>query len=173
MLYQIHTFGHANILTFTNSDGSRVRKFNSVEEMDETMIENWNNVVKQNDVVYHLGDVVINKKFLPHLKRLNGSKRLIMGNHDIFDSKEYLKYFTKIMACRVFPKEMILTHIPIHRSGIERFKVVIHGHLHCNKVKIMHGDKETNFNDPMYLNVCVENTNYTPINLEEIRDKYK
>ena len=48
------------------------------------MIENWNSVVKKGDYVYHLGDVFFgSKETFPALwNRLNGSKRLIIGNHD-------------------------------------------------------------------------------------------
>jgi calcineurin-like phosphoesterase family protein len=61
------------------------RPFSSVEEMDETLITNWNSVVKETDTVYVLGDFGFGKKeeLLSIFKRLNGStKILIMGNHD-------------------------------------------------------------------------------------------
>ena len=83
-------FGHTNSWEkFKLPDGSPLRPFTSNEEMDETMIERWNAKVKPNDVVYHLGDVVINRKHLHLVKRLNGKKRLVRGNHDIFKDREY------------------------------------------------------------------------------------
>lgn len=162
-------FGHGNILKFTNSDGSRVRTFSSVEEMDETMIQNWNNTVTPSDKVYCLGDVAINKKFISQVGRLNGDKVLIKGNHDIFSLEYYTEYFRDIRAYQVFPKDkMILSHIPIHTESLERFVCNIHGHLHCNKVKDKFGK-----DDIRYINVCVENINYTPISLDEIRSEMK
>ena len=74
-------FGHKNILTFLNEDGSRVRDFSSLEEMDELIVENWNKTVSDQDIVYHLGDVYFGAGH-QHLKRLRGRKRLILGNHD-------------------------------------------------------------------------------------------
>ena len=47
-------FGHANICVFTKSDGTKVRPFNSADEMDEVMIERWNAMVGKDDKVYHL-----------------------------------------------------------------------------------------------------------------------
>lgn len=164
-------FGHANILTFFDYDGTRVRDFSSVEEMDETMVNNFNKVVHQNDVTYFIGDIVINKKFLPIVKRLNGSKRLIKGNHDIFDDQMYHDVgFKNIHAMRIFPKQAILTHIPIHPNCIERFKVNLHGHIHGMSI-----------HDKRFRNCCVDfkgdefypTNNYTPLNLDIILDNLK
>ena len=151
-------FGHSTMLKVKNSDGSPVRSFSSVEEMDETMVENWNKVVGHSDKVYHLGDVVMSKKSLPILSRLNGKKTLIAGNHDIFDTKEYLQYFNNVRGYRILENNFILSHIPIHKDSLERYGVNIHGHLHGEVM-----------NDPRYFSVCVEQINYTPIALEEIK----
>lgn len=156
-------FTHHNILTFKNYDGSPVRQFSSVEEMDETIIDNWNKVVKPGDVIYHLGDIAINKKYIHLIGRCNGSKRLIMGNHDIFDMNYYTPFFTKIMAMRIFPGKCIMTHVPIHSDCIGRFKINIHGHTHCNF--ILNDDGQKSF---FHKNVCVEVVNYTPVALDSI-----
>ena len=151
-------FGHANIIKFTDNDGKKTRPFDSVEEMDEFMVKNWNNTVKPSDRVYHLGDVVINRKALPILDRLNGKKVLIKGNHDIFKLRDYAKYFDDVRAYKVMPKHgIIMSHIPIHPESLSRWKLNIHGHLHTNHLA-----------DKKYLNVCVENINYTPIDLDVI-----
>jgi calcineurin-like phosphoesterase family protein len=50
-------FGHAKSLSFIQPDGSPLRPFDSVEEMDETMVERWNATVGKKDTIYHLGDV--------------------------------------------------------------------------------------------------------------------
>jgi calcineurin-like phosphoesterase family protein len=158
-------FGHANICKFLNSDGSKVRPWDHVEEMDETMIQNWNKVVKPEDKVYHLGDVVINRKYLKTLYRLNGDKVLIKGNHDIFHLSDYVDHFRDIRAYHVFGGEkMILSHIPIHVESLGRFHVNIHGHLHGNIVKDKFGKA-----DHRYFSVCVEQINYAPIALEDVK----
>jgi calcineurin-like phosphoesterase family protein len=158
-------FGHTNSWQkFKNADGSPLRPFSSNEEMDETMIERWNSVVKDNDVVYHLGDVIINKRYLDTVKRLNGHKRLIRGNHDIFKDHEYREAgFEQIWGVRVFVDKWILSHIPLHPDCVtDRFRVNVHGHLHGNQ--IMNGVTP----DPRYLCVSVEHTDYRPLHFDEV-----
>lgn len=156
-------FGHENTFTkFKKADGcTPLRPFSSIEEMNETMISNWNDVVKPNDKIYHLGDVVINRKYLPILERLNGKKRLIRGNHDIFPIKDYLKYFDEIYGVRVF-SDMICSHIPLAKECISRFGINVHGHLHGNDIA-----------DGLYFNVSVEQINFIPIELSVLRNEIK
>lgn len=122
------------------------------------MIEQWNKVVRPEDKVIHLGDVVINRKALNTLYRLNGKKKLIMGNHDIFRLEEYQEHFYDLRAYKVFDG-FVMSHVPVHTASIERWNGNIHGHLHSNKV--MTCDKT----DPRYLCMCVEqaHVNYTPV----------
>ena len=130
-------FGHTNSWEkFKLEDGSPLRPFTSTEEMDETMIERWNAKVQPHDTVYHLGDVVINKKYLNLVSRLNGRKILIRGNHDIFGDDDYYNVgFEQIHGVRVFVDKFILSHIPLHPDCVtERFKVNVHGHLHANEI---------------------------------------
>ena len=172
-------FGHTNSWEkFKLPDGSPLRPFTSTEEMDETMIERWNAKVQPQDTVYHLGDVVINKKYLHLVERLNGRKILIRGNHDIFgDEQYYLAGFEQIHGVRVFVDKFILSHIPLHPDCVtERFKVNVHGHLHANEVKMPWGvnaDRNeiiyADFPDPRYLCVSVEHTNYEPLHFDEVQ----
>ena len=81
-------FFHANILKFLNKSGNKIRPFQSVEEMHEIMIERWNKNIKPTDYVYHLGDVAFGihthrSQFNSLMHRLNGHKRLTVGNHDV------------------------------------------------------------------------------------------
>lgn len=90
-------FGHEKTCTvFKRADGSPLRPFASAQEMDEIMVQRWNDRVRPQDKVYHLGDVVINRKSLKILDRLHGHKVLIKGNHDIFKLEDYTKYFYEI-----------------------------------------------------------------------------
>jgi calcineurin-like phosphoesterase family protein len=103
--------------------------------MDEEMVRRWNEVVKDGDKVYHLGDVVMMRSTLPTLARLNGTKRLVRGNHDIFKTKVYLQYFKEIYGVRVL-EDMVLTHVPLHPESVtQRWRTNIHGHLHANVVQ--------------------------------------
>jgi calcineurin-like phosphoesterase family protein len=183
-------FGHTNSWEkFKLADGSPLRPFTSTEEMDETMIERWNAKVKPGDTVYHLGDVVINKKSLHLVSRLNGRKILIRGNHDIFKDDDYREVgFEQIHGVRVFVDKFILSHIPLHPDCVtERFKVNVHGHLHANEItrQVRLSDKDEWFDrgkmtdlvfdeiDPRYLCVSVEHTNYEPLSFEEVDARIK
>jgi calcineurin-like phosphoesterase family protein len=152
-------FGHENSLKWTDNEGNKLRPFNTVEELNNTMITNWNNTVTEQDHVYHLGDVVINKKYLELVKQLNGHKRLIKGNHDQQTLKEYIAVgFQEIYGVRVFPSlKVILSHIPIHPECLKEGWINVSGHLHSN-----------NLSDRRYINVSVEQINYTPVLLEDI-----
>jgi hypothetical protein len=147
--------------------------------MDEALVANWNSVVKPNDKVYHLGDVVINKKALKTLGRLNGDKVLIRGNHDIFDDADYLQYFRSLRGYHVM-NGCILSHIPVHPDSLGRFGTNIHGHLHTNRVKKARGvDAKTGqvlYSDALdtrYYSVCVELHNFTPVLFEDVLKKIK
>ena len=163
-------WGHTNSWQkFKLPNGDPLRPFTSTEEMDEAMVERWNAVVRPQDTVYHLGDVVINKKSLHHVKRLNGKKRLIRGNHDIFKDQDYRDVgFEQIHGVRVFVDKFILSHIPLHPDCVtNRFRVNVHGHLHANRV-MRWIDNDTQQEDPRYLCVCVEQVNFTPISFDEV-----
>jgi calcineurin-like phosphoesterase family protein len=167
-------FGHAGVCRFTRSDGvTKLRPWDDPDEMNEAMIERWNDTVRPNDKVYHLGDVVINRKSLGIMSRLNGDKVLIRGNHDIFRDDEYRQYFRELRAYHVM-NGMILSHIPVHPESLGRFGVNIHGHLHANRVmkprgvdartgEILYGDEI----DPRYWCACVEQTDFAPILFED------
>lgn len=161
-------FGHYNMYKFLHEDGTRVRhQFKDVTEGDQTMIENWNRVVSPNDKVYHLGDVFINRKSRFILNQLNGDKVLIKGNHDIFKLDDYTPFFRDIRAYHILDK-CILSHVPIHRESMARFRCNIHGHLHAYRVK-----NAENNPDEMYKSVCVEQINYTPIELSVLLKSIK
>ena len=154
-------FGHMGVCKFMGPDNvTKLRPWDSPEEMDEEMIKRWNETVKPNDKVYHLGDVVINRKALKTLARLNGDKVLIKGNHDIFRLEDYTPYFRDIRAYHVM-NGCILSHIPMHESNLGRFGTNIHGHTHAHRVMKMDYGREVI--DPRYHCVCVEQTDFKPI----------
>jgi len=155
-------FGHANVCKFMRSDGvTKLRPWDNSDEMDEAMVKLWNAKVKPNDKVYHLGDVVINRRSLHIMTRLNGEKVLIKGNHDIFKLHDYVQHFNDIKAYHVM-NGMILSHIPIHEQHLRRFGTNIHGHTHSNRV-IKDG-----IIDVRYHCVCVEQTDFAPILYEDV-----
>lgn len=165
---------HANILKFTDNDtGELIRgnRFANIDEMDECILENWNSVVKQGDIVYHLGDVTFDKeRFAAMWPKFNGSKRLIVGNHDDIRFLSSGGFFKKVQMWRMFPEfGLMLSHVPLHESSLRRgspndpdapMLLGIHGHIHQNPSPV-----------GPYRNVCVEVTDYTPVNIEELRVK--
>lgn len=173
-------FGHMGVCKFMRNDGvTKLRPWDNPQEMDEEMVKRWNERVKPNDKCYHLGDVVINRKFLPVLHRLNGDKVLIKGNHDIFKLEDYTQYFRDVRGYHVL-NGMILSHIPVHVESLARFGTNIHGHLHANRVmKPIGVDARTgevkfgNDIDPRYFCASVEHTDYAPISLEEVMKRIK
>ena len=158
-------FGHDKTCTvFKRDDGSPLRPFKDAEEMDEEMVKRWNERVKKNDKVYHLGDVVIARKSLAILERLNGDKVLIKGNHDIFKLNDYTKHFRDIRGYHVM-SGLIFSHVPVHADSIERFGCNVHGHLHHRRVLI---DGKI---DSRYFNVSVECVDFAPISLEDLKNR--
>ena len=143
-------FGHANIIKYCN------RPFDSVEEMDEALVQNWNSVVKAGDKVYHLGDVTMTSKALDIMSRLNGRKVLIRGNHDTQKLKFYTPHFYDIRGSHELAG-YLMTHIPVAIEQRSRYVGNIHGHLH-----------DKNMGDPWYINVSVEQTNYTPVPFDDL-----
>lgn len=160
-------FGHAGVCRFMRSDGvTKLRPWDNPEEMDEAMVKAWNERVRPNDKVYHLGDVVINRKALSILGRLNGDKVLIKGNHDIFRLEEYTPYFRDIRGYHVM-NGMMLSHVPVHEESLGRFGTNIHGHLHANRVM------KDGVVDSRYHCVCVEQTDFAPILFEDVIKRIK
>ena len=129
------------------------RGFKDEEEQDALIISNWNKTVNKKDTVWILGDITMEKKVhYSLLDRLNGIKKVVLGNHDLPQhSAELLNYVNSVSGC-VDYKGFILSHIPVHESELIRYHGNIHGHVH-----------ENSLNDSRYINVSCEATNYTPI----------
>ena len=172
---------HENILKFTDSaTGNPVRGhlFDNVDQMDEFILEKWNSVVKEGDIVYHLGDVFMGSKerFARQWPKFNGSKRLIVGNHDDIKFLSNGGFFKKVDMWRMFPEfELMFSHVPIHSSNLLRLKTKggkwpddcnllmnVHGHIHQNPTP-----------EGPYRNVSVEVIDYTPIHIETLAAEAK
>ena len=165
-LYSDPHFGHKGVCHFLRSDGTKLRPWDTPEEMDEELVKRFNETVGVNDKVYFLGDVVINRRALKTLERLSCKNLvLIKGNHDIFNLEDYTPYFRDIRAYHVL-NGCILSHIPVHPMNLYRFGTCIHGHLHSNHVTRIN-ESGTEEIDPNYLCVCVEQTDFRPILLED------
>ena len=155
-------FNHENLaIRFKKEDGSPARPFSSVEEMNELMIQNWNALVKEQDHVWHLGDVIMGPKQEcgKVLSRLKGKKRMLLGNHDQIKGSNLITYFQKVELWRLFKEhDFVCTHLPLRRDQFRKVNFNVHGHIHHNKI-----------DDPAYINVCVEHTKYAPVHMDEIK----
>lgn len=162
-----HHWGHKNFLNFKDKEGNKIRPFDNVQEMDEFMIDRWNEHIKPGDKVYHLGDITFDKQnFGNIITKLNGSKRLVLGNHDDVTFLSSGGWFKKIYTIRRFDDlGFVVSHIPLHHEQIfnhrKNFQMKqVHGHVHQNSL-----------DNPLYVNVCVEVTDYKPVHMDEIIKK--
>nr|QMP83475.1 MAG: hypothetical protein [Caudoviricetes sp.] len=130
----LHAF-HKNILKYE----TEARPFSDLEEMHEVMIERWNSVVSNSDIVYILGDVSFGKEkeTLDFLERLNSSKkRLIIGNHDykMIKNESFCNHFEWVKLYseeKINGIQTIMMHFPIaswHRKNWGA--IMLHGHCH-------------------------------------------
>lgn len=124
-------FGHRNVICFTN------RPFESVEEMDDTMISNWNKRVHQQDTIYIIGDMFYHCNYAEDiLKKLHGKKHLIVGNHDgSWLNERTRKYFQSIspfLETTDGRHALTLCHYAMVSYHHDSKAYMIHGHMHNN-----------------------------------------
>lgn len=153
-------FGHKNIIKYCN------RPFKDTEEMDATLIKNWNNTVSKEDKVFILGDFAFGDKNVikKYCNALNGRKVLIMGNHDKKSVNTLIDCgFSEVIKYPIVWNEFfILSHAPqqaLHNSPYFN----IYGHVH----------DDPTYKDYTENNCCVsvERINYTPILFEDLKRK--
>lgn len=158
-------FGHKNIIEYCN------RPFSDVEEMNEALIENWNKTVDNNDKIFVLGDFALgsSENIIKWGRALKGNKMLILGNHDRASKSVYLEAGFKEVSTYpiVWNWVYILSHapicwdraLPVYEGTKEPYFCNIHGHIHDNPTEM----------DPTgRCCVCVERTDYKPINVKEM-----
>ena len=159
------------------------RPFSSREEMNETLVERWNNVVGPKDQVWHLGDWGMGSDFghLFFLRRLNGEKHLVTGNHDKPwpGNRDAHKHQARWMRCgfesvqsfarrKVGGKRVLLSHFPYagDHTEVDRYNEyrltdtgmwLLHGHVH----------DEWKYNGRQ-INVGVDVSDWAPVHLDEI-----
>jgi calcineurin-like phosphoesterase family protein len=143
-------FGHTNMAI--------KRGFASSEEMDEHIVRMWNSVVNKKDTTFLLGDITMEKANYEILNRLNGYKKVVLGNHDKPQHIKKLLDYVNSVAGMINYKDCVLTHCPIHPTELDyRFAHNIHSHVHENTLP-----------DERYINVACEAVDYTPKLLTEL-----
>ncbi len=154
--------GHRKILYHTAKVPGAYRGGTTTEEHDEWVMERLLSVSPtKNTVWYLLGDIAMEKERLVLLDRLPGRKILVMGNHDTFDTLQYLIHVEKVVAM-VKKYKMWITHAPIHEVEL-RESPNLHGHMHRNEL----------VGDWRYMNACIEwLPDNRPISLDELRHEW-
>ena len=149
-------FYHSKILGYCQ------RPFETVEEMNEVLIKNWNSVINEDDIVYVLGDFCFgNKEMLREIvSQLKGRKILILGNHDRLTKGAYLDvgFETVTKNPMIVDGDFILSHHPL-QGDLGRF-YNIHGHKH----KL---PSEAQFS-PKHFDIGVDDHNFFPHNLDTV-----
>ena len=153
-------FGHDAIISYEN------RPFKSVDEMTNTLIDNWNNVVCDEDIVFLLGDFSEYEKEMniSICQKLNGRKILVMGNHDTENEKYYYDCgFESVNSYPIIYQNFwILSHEPMYVNTNMPYANIF-GHVHGNPL----------YTDYSKQSFCVsaERIKYTPIEFGEMKRK--
>lgn len=155
------------------------RGFNSPDEMVEKFIQNWNSVVKPNDEVYHLGDVMLNDdtQGMMYLENLKGKIHIIRGNHDTDTRVEKYKQLNNVVEItyatiiKYGKTHLYLCHYPTLTANYDDDKP-----WHKNLVNLFgHTHQQENFynNNPYMYHVGVDSHNGKPIEIEEILEEIR
>lgn len=144
------------------------RPFATVEEMDRTLVQNWNETVSPEDTVYLVGDIGYHGGHVPCrvLERLRGKKHLVRGNHDTGyqDAPLLYRYFETITDFTELDDggaHLLLCHYPML---YDKGGYMIHGHLHRPGSRF-HGILQTL---PRVLNAGVDVNGYRPVTLAQL-----
>jgi calcineurin-like phosphoesterase family protein len=125
-------FGHEPIIRLGK------RPFASVEEMDQLLIERWNERVGPDDTVYHLGDFCYRsaRSIADYRRELNGTIHLIKGNHDTLSEADVSLFasISLISEITVHGQSIVLCHYPFREwdrawRGAWHFFGHVHGRL--------------------------------------------
>lgn len=139
------------------------RGFESISAMDEALTEIWNQTIKPNDTVYHLGDFAW-KDPAHYLKNLNGKITLLRGNHDRNKMSTITSQITVLdyLELKVNHQKFILCHFPFYSWNGSSHNISYHCHGHS------HGKlKDTHDWDKGCLDVGVDTNDLKPYHIDE------
>lgn len=169
-------FNHNNIIRFCN------RPFKDSKEMQEKLIENWNNTVSNNDIIFNLGDFnwfPTRHETKKLIDKLNGNKYFLLGNHDTIQMYELINdenfhLCQDITTIHLYKDniyyEIVLCHYPLacYPHSIHKNVYQFFGHIHTLKDTPL-----TEFEKPLTLNpnqmdVGIDRWDYKPIEFNEL-----
>lgn len=164
--------GHRNIIKYCK------RPFSDVEEMNETLISNWNKVVGKDDFVFHLGDFSVGgaAEWTSLLDSLNGRIFLVLGNHDMNNVDQgFMRRFEDVsmqMLISIGKQRVYLNHYPfLCYGGAYRGTWQLFGHVHTSACMFGLDSPRLQMLFPRQYDVGVDNNNYTPISFAEVEVK--
>ena len=167
-------FGHRNIIRYCQ------RPFASVEEMNETLVDNWNRVVGKDDVVFHLGDFSVGgaAEWTSLLDSLNGRIFLVLGNHDMNNVDQgFMRRFENVsmqMLVSIGKQRIYLNHYPfLCYGGAYRGSWQLFGHVHTCPCNSGLDNSRLEMLFPTQYDVGVDNNNFKPVSFEEVEMKIK
>ena len=176
-LYNNNSVNDCWLISDTHFNHKKIQEYcNRPDDWQDMIISNWNKTIDTNDTVLHLGDFAFGNKALTYkiTKQLvNGDIYMIKGNHD-----RHSKMWYKDIGITVVPSFMVsiegtnktlyFTHRKMKHEHF--YGINIHGHIHQK------GKYISFTNEGMYVNVCLEQTNYFPVKLStvlsQIKEKY-
>jgi len=148
-----HHFGHKNIIKACN------RPFYSVDQMDKELIKRWNEVVKEDDIVYYLGDFTLKSNPSIYLKQLKGNIKFIDNSqhHDHWQ-KKYRELLPAIYSIKYNDTFIVMSHFPLLVWNRKNYGAIhLHGHSHG---KLIYNERA--------LDVGVDSWDYYPISIDFI-----
>lgn len=150
-------FGHQRIIELRRPQFAGV----DVGQMDEALVDAWNAVIRNDDLVYHLGDFAVSAKHAKLIRpKLNGTIRLAVGNHDDVPALAQSGLFQDMFLWKKFKEyEFTASHIPLgSKQFIHCGRANVHGHVHGVASGL----------EPYHIDMSVEATAYAPVHLEDL-----
>lgn len=157
------------------------RGFNSVEEMNNKIIENWNTTVTNEDEVYLLGDIMLGdyQKGIDILSQLKGKIHIILGNHDtqkrieLYEQLPNVVEVTYAKLIKIGKQHYYLSHYPTFTANYDdkpyhNHIINLYGHTHQEDNFFCMGDPLFDYPNPFMYHVGVDSHNCYPISAEEI-----
>ena len=153
------------------------RGFTNERDMCEALVENWNEIVKPEDIVYDLGDMALSdvQIAVKYIKQLNGKHMWIRGNHDTNNKIQYLMDYCWDQLFYVGWADMLkydkkysiyMSHYPTLTANFDDKKfsqhiIALHGHTH-QRTNWLHAD------NPFMYHVGLDSHNNTPVHIDEV-----
>ena len=159
----------------------KARGFNSIQEHDEAIIENWNSMILPNDEVYITGDIIMGNDHMlgiEKLKRLNGKLHIKRGNHDSPMKLDFYKQLSNLNIASIETNEwadMIkfgkwMLYLSHHPTILGDFNCIKPGHKNFCLHGHTHSKDRFQFLQYCCYNVAMDAHNNKPVNLSEVQD---